>query len=316
MWISGPCGTSIFRSQAEIHSGIIGVDGSGKSTLLKILTGCIHPTSGRCFIRGHILSLLELGTGMNVQLTGRQNVVNSSVLLGFGPEYARDKIQAIEEFAELGDFFDRPIRVYSTGMLVRLAFSIFAAFDPDVFFIVDEALAVGDIFFQQKCARRIQQLKERGTTLLFVSHDLSAVEALCNQVLVLHRGRQEHFGDKLKGIRLYYSLSGATAKSSTSSGDGAFGSELRPEPQGRTNENPPGRGNSESAAAGNLEEETFTQFPWQKPDETDKIGDGQVEIDAVCFRRPDGQFLSGIEQGQDLGLFPSTAGAPRKTLGR
>ena len=129
--------------------GIIGVNGSGKSTLLRLLTGCLHPTEGHYSIQGRVLSLLELGTGMNVELTGRQNIVFSSVVLGMPPNYAQEKMEVIESFAELGDFFDRPVKLYSTGMLVRLAFSMFAAFEPDLF-IVDEALSVGDIFFQQK----------------------------------------------------------------------------------------------------------------------------------------------------------------------
>jgi ABC-type polysaccharide/polyol phosphate transport system ATPase subunit len=163
--------------------GIIGVNGSGKSTLLKILSGAMYPTDGTFEVGGRVLSLLELGTGLNTELTGRQNIINSAALLGFPPDYARQRLGQIEAFAELGEFFDRPVRLYSSGMLVRLSFSMFACFDPEIF-IVDEALSVGDVFFQQKCARRIQEMRANGTTMLFVSHDLAAVEALCDRVLL------------------------------------------------------------------------------------------------------------------------------------
>ena len=181
--------------------GIIGINGSGKSTLLKILSGAMHATAGTFAVEGRVLSLLELGTGLNPELTGRQNVINSSRLLAFPPGYAERKLVEIEAFAELGDFFDKPARLYSSGMFVRLAFSMFACFDPDVF-IIDEALSVGDVFFQQKCARRIQQMRQAGTTMLFVSHDLTAVEAPCDRVLLLHQGKVRHDGDKKQGISL------------------------------------------------------------------------------------------------------------------
>src|SRR4051794_24542015 len=146
--------------------GVIGVNGSDKSTLLKILSGALYPTEGTFEIRGRVLSLLELGTGVNMQLTGRQNVITSSRLLDFPQGYAEQRMADIEAFADLpAGFFDRPVGLYSSGMLPRLVFSMFACFDPDVF-IVDEALSVGDVFFQQKCARRLQEMRAKGTTML------------------------------------------------------------------------------------------------------------------------------------------------------
>jgi len=189
--------------------GVIGVNGSGKSTLLKILTGAMYPTEGAASVTGRVLSLLELGTGLNLDLTGRQNVVNSGRLLNFPPDDVSARLGQIEAFADLGEFFDRPVRLYSSGMLVRLVFAMFACMDPDVF-IVDEALSVGDISFQQKCATRLRQMQQAGTTMLFVSHDLAAVEQLCDRVMVLHGGRVRHLGDKAAGIRVYYALSGAS----------------------------------------------------------------------------------------------------------
>jgi ABC-type polysaccharide/polyol phosphate transport system ATPase subunit len=272
--------------------GIIGVNGSGKSTLLKILSGAMYPTSGNVTVSGRVLSLLELGTGLNNELTGRQNVVNSARLLGFPAEYAIEKMSRIESFAELGDFFDRPARLYSSGMLVRLSFSMFACFDPEIF-IVDEALSVGDVFFQQKCARRIQEMRAGGTTMLFVSHDLAAVEALCDRVLLLHAGRVRHDGDKKAGISLYYAVAGAglgdVIRRATSS-----------TPSNRQTTAP-----DESGRAADPEGPQFgpidpNELPWQPPGTRDSFGDGRVEIDGICFRREKGAFDPVVTHGQWL----------------
>lgn len=184
--------------------GIIGVNGSGKSTLLKILSGAMYPTSGQVDVRGRVLSLLELGTGLNFELSGRQNVLNSARLLGFPADYAEQRMAQIEAFAELGEFFDRPARLYSSGMLVRLSFSMFACFDPEIF-IVDEALSVGDVFFQQKCVKRIEQMLESGVTMLFVSHDMQLVRRLCDRAILLSRGRVEFDGLPDECVTRYYS---------------------------------------------------------------------------------------------------------------
>ncbi len=187
--------------------GIIGPNGSGKSTLLKVLTGTLFPTSGDFGINGRVLSLLELGTGLNPLLTGRQNVVHCADLLAFPPGYALEKMEGIESFAELGDFFDRPVKLYSSGMFVRLAFSMFMCFEPEVL-IIDEALSVGDVFFQQKCFQQLHRIMDRGTTLLFVSHDTGAIRSLCDRVLVLRNGHAEFLGDPDEGVTRYYSLMG------------------------------------------------------------------------------------------------------------
>jgi ABC-type polysaccharide/polyol phosphate transport system ATPase subunit len=198
--------------------GVIGINGSGKSTLLKILTGAMYPTSGTFEVAGRVLSLLELGTGLNPLLSGRQNVVQSAGLLAFAPDYVQRKLPEVEAFAELGEFFDTPIRLYSSGMLVRLAFSLFACLEPDVF-VVDEALSVGDVFFQQKCVRRIEEMRARGTTMLFVSHDMQLVRRLCPRVLLLSHGRAEFLGPTDEGVSRYYSLMGPGAAVAWSGGD-------------------------------------------------------------------------------------------------
>jgi len=167
--------------------GIIGPNGAGKTTLLKILSRALYPTAGSFEVKGQTVSLLELGTGFNFQLTGTQNIFNSARLLGFSDEYVKSRLEAIVEFSELGDFMDRPLQIYSTGMYLRLAFSLFACLEPDVY-IIDEALAVGDASFQKKCMDKINAMRQEGVTILFVSHDLWRVEALCNRAIYLNHG--------------------------------------------------------------------------------------------------------------------------------
>jgi energy-coupling factor transporter ATP-binding protein EcfA2 len=154
-------------------------------------------------VDGRVLSLLELGTGFNAQLTGRQNIIHSASLLGLPDDYARSRIAQIEAFAEIGEFFDRPLRLYSSGMVVRLAFSMFACFDPDVL-IVDEALSVGDVYFQQKCVRRIQELLAGGVTMLSVSHDAAMVQRLCARAMLLSRGIVQFIGPPAECMSRYY----------------------------------------------------------------------------------------------------------------
>jgi ABC-type polysaccharide/polyol phosphate transport system ATPase subunit len=182
--------------------GIIGANGSGKSTLLKMITGALYPTEGSYSVDGRVLSLIELGTGLNMHLSGRANVGHSASLLGFPANFAREKMDEIEAFADLGEFFDRPVNLYSSGMRVRLAFSMFACFRPEVL-IVDEALSVGDVFFQQKCAGRIRELLDAGMTMIFVSHDQSAVLNLCDRAVLLDRGRVAFQGLPSEAVHRY-----------------------------------------------------------------------------------------------------------------
>lgn len=182
--------------------GIVGPNGAGKSTLLKILTGALHPTAGRLETRGQVLSLLELGTGFNPELTGRDNVEQSARLLGFPPGYAALWMAEIEGFAELGEYFDRPVKLYSSGMFVRLAFSLFSTMKPEVF-LVDEALAVGDLRFAGKAVARIRRMLEEGTTLLFVSHNLQLINKICTRALWLHAGTIQLDGAPADVTRTY-----------------------------------------------------------------------------------------------------------------
>ena len=168
--------------------GIIGQNGSGKSTLLKLLGGLTQPTEGAVRVRGRIGSLIELGTGFNPEFTGRANARLSAALLGISPDEFNDKLPEIEKFAGIGEFLDRPVKTYSSGMQVRLAFSVAVAIEPEVL-LIDEALAVGDLLFQQKCMRRLKEMRERGVTLVMVTHDLGAVRNFCDRALLLESGR-------------------------------------------------------------------------------------------------------------------------------
>ncbi|MDH3327869.1 MAG: ABC transporter ATP-binding protein [Desulfobulbaceae bacterium] len=167
--------------------GIIGVNGAGKSTLLKLLTRTSAPSEGNIEIQGRVAALLELGMGFHQDFTGRVNALMTCQMMGYSSEEAHDLIEDIREFSELGDYLDQPVRVYSTGMQVRLAFSAATVTRPEIL-IVDEALSVGDAYFQHKCISRIRKYRDQGTTLLFVSHDAGAVKSLCNRAILLDGG--------------------------------------------------------------------------------------------------------------------------------
>lgn len=168
--------------------GIVGQNGAGKSTLLKIVTGTLQPTEGAIRVNGRIAAILELGMGFSPELTGRQNVFHAAGLMGFDARHIAGAMPAIEEFAEIGEYFDQPVRTYSSGMQMRVAFSVATAFRPDIL-IVDEALSVGDAYFQHKSFSRIREFQDQGTTLLIVSHDRGAIQALCGRAILLEQGR-------------------------------------------------------------------------------------------------------------------------------
>lgn len=185
--------------------GIIGKNGSGKSTLLKILSGVLTPTSGSFYINGKVSSLLELGTGFNPELTGIENVYFYGTLLGFSRREIDDMLDDILSFADIGDFVYQPVKTYSSGMYVRLAFSVAVNVKPDIL-IVDEALAVGDIFFQQKCMIRMRKIMERGTTILFVSHDPATIQSLCQRGVLLDNGKVYMIGPAKEVSQEYFKM--------------------------------------------------------------------------------------------------------------
>lgn len=167
--------------------GIIGQNGAGKSTLLKMITGTLLPTEGQVRVNGRISAILELGMGFNPELSGRQNVMHAAGLMGFSNEKIQQAMPDIEAFAEIGEYFDEPVRTYSSGMQMRVAFSVATIYRPEIL-IVDEALSVGDAYFQHKSFNRIREFQEQGTTLLIVSHDRGAIQSLCNRAVLLENG--------------------------------------------------------------------------------------------------------------------------------
>lgn len=167
--------------------GIVGQNGAGKSTLLKMITGTLQPTEGSVQVNGRIAAILELGMGFTPDLTGRQNVFHAAGLMGFSAEKISEVIDDIEAFAEIGEYFDEPVRTYSSGMQMRVAFAVATAIRPEIL-IVDEALSVGDSYFQHKSFDRIREFQQQGTTLLIVSHDRGAIQALCNRAILLEKG--------------------------------------------------------------------------------------------------------------------------------
>jgi len=178
-----------FEVDAGTTTGIIGPNGSGKSTLLQIITGTLEPTHGNVTIEGRVAALLELGAGFNPEFTGIENIFMNAALMGFSRSETEQLLPEIASFAEIGDFIYQPLKMYSSGMYIRLAFAAAIAVQPQIL-IIDEALAVGDAVFQHRCMRRIKEMQENGTTILFVSHDPSAIRALCNRAILLNQGQK------------------------------------------------------------------------------------------------------------------------------
>jgi lipopolysaccharide transport system ATP-binding protein len=182
-----------FEARRGESLGIIGRNGSGKSTLLQIVTGTLTPTTGSAATKGLLAALLELGSGFNPEFTGRENVFLNGTLLGFSRAEIADRFDDIASFADIGEFLDQPVKTYSSGMFVRLAFAVQVQLEPDIL-VVDEALAVGDALFQKRCFERMEQLLSNGTTLLFVSHDQEQIRTLTHRALLLREGRVAAFG--------------------------------------------------------------------------------------------------------------------------
>lgn len=190
----------------DVHKGecigIIGTNGAGKSTILKIITGVLAPSSGNVEIDGRISALLELGAGFNMEYTGIENVYLNGTMIGFSKEEIDAKLDSILEFADIGDFVNQPVKTYSSGMFVRLAFAVAINIDPEIL-IVDEALSVGDVFFQAKCFKKFEEFKENGKTILFVSHDLGSIRKYCDRAILLDKGRMIGDDEPPKIIDLY-----------------------------------------------------------------------------------------------------------------
>lgn len=185
LWVLRDVSFSIGRGETV---GVIGQNGAGKSTLLKMITGTVRPTEGSVARTGRVAAILELGMGFNDEMTARQNVHHSAGLMGYSPAEIEQAMPGIEDFAEVGEYFDKPMRTYSSGMQVRVAFSVATAFRPDLL-IVDEALSVGDTYFQHKSFDRIRQFRDAGTSIMLVSHGMADVKVLCDRVILLDKGQ-------------------------------------------------------------------------------------------------------------------------------
>lgn len=184
---------------------LIGPNGSGKSSLLQIIASIIKPTTGSLDVKGRVTAILELGAGFQPDYTGRDNVLLNGMILGISKEEMLSKMEAIADFAEIGDFFDQPIKTYSSGMVVRLAFAVVTTVDPEIL-LVDEALAVGDSRFQAKCFKKIQALREAGKTIIFVSHDMLAVRDYCQSTVLMNGGKIQARGPVEEIVPLYQDL--------------------------------------------------------------------------------------------------------------
>jgi ABC-type polysaccharide/polyol phosphate transport system ATPase subunit len=183
--------------------GIIGRNGAGKSTLLQIIAGTLQPTTGTVEVSGRVAALLELGSGFNPEFTGRENVFLNASILGLAKEETEARFDEIVNFADIGDFLDRPVKTYSSGMMVRLAFAVQVLVDPDVL-IVDEALSVGDIAYRNKCMRRIRDLHDKGVAIFFASHDIGTVQMICDRVVWLEGGKVQRVGNSVEVSQDFY----------------------------------------------------------------------------------------------------------------
>ncbi len=215
---------NIYRGETV---GIIGTNGSGKSTILKIITGVLNPTSGHVHVAGRISALLELGAGFNMEYNGIENVYLNGTMMGFTDREIDEKLPEILEFADIGDYVNQPVKTYSSGMFVRLAFAVAINIEPEIL-IVDEALSVGDVFFQAKCYHKFEEFKKMGKTIVFVSHDLSIISKYCDRVFLLNKGNLLGEGSPKEMIDAYkrvlvgqYEVSGAEGQGSLADGAGA-----------------------------------------------------------------------------------------------
>ena len=192
-----------FRLPSGTTLGLVGNNGSGKSTLLQVIAGIVSPTNGRVAVNGRISSLLELGAGFNPEFSGRENVELYGIVMGMSRDETQARMPAIEAFAGIGEFIDRPVKSYSSGMFVRLAFSAAIHVDPQIL-LVDEALAVGDVVFQHQCIHRIREMQAGGTTIIFVSHDMGMVRSICSEAILLESGRVVAHDDPATIANVYH----------------------------------------------------------------------------------------------------------------
>ena len=266
-----------FSLEKGTTMGILGINGSGKSTLLKIICGYLLPTGGGVRAEGRISSILELGTGFNRDFTGRENVILYGGLMGLSKGLIAEKMLKVEEFADVEDFFDRPMRLYSSGMYARLAFACAINTDPDIL-VIDEALAVGDAAFQHKCMHKIKQIQEQGVTILFVSHSIGAIKSLCQEAILLDRGRVVKSG-KAEDVANYYH--GLLA--------------LKEQKKAASKTEQKKAVSSSAGAAGGTVVQDKSAAP---PCDDARVGTGEIKIDEVVVLDDSGQILKSVNFNQ------------------
>ncbi len=256
--------------------GIIGVNGSGKSTILKIITGVLAPTTGEVKVNGRISALLELGAGFNMEYSGLENVYLNGTMIGFSEEEIDAKLDDILAFADIGDYIHQPVKTYSSGMFVRLAFAVAINIDPEIL-IVDEALSVGDVFFQAKCYHKFEEFKKQGKTILFVTHDLSSVSKYCDRVILLNKGVKLDEGSPKEMVDLYKQLLvGQEPVKQKTDGDEGLA----------------------KAAVASISHEHFQPNP-----NTLEYGDKQAEIVDFAIKDDKGMFTNTIEKGSTFQIL-------------
>lgn len=256
--------------------GIIGVNGSGKSTILKIITGVLAPTTGEVKVNGRISALLELGAGFNMEYSGLENVYLNGTMIGFSEEEIDAKLDDILAFADIGDYIHQPVKTYSSGMFVRLAFAVAININPEIL-IVDEALSVGDVFFQAKCYHKFEEFKKQGKTILFVTHDLSSVSKYCDRVILLNKGVKLDEGSPKEMVDLYKQLlvGQEPVKQKTDGGEDLA-----------------------KAAVASISHEHFLPNP-----NTLEYGDKQAEIVDFAIKDDKGMFTNTIEKGSTFQIL-------------
>lgn len=281
--------------------GIIGRNGSGKSTLLQMLCGTLTPSAGAVRTRGRIGALLELGSGFNPEFTGRENVYLNASLLGLSKAETDSHLDRILAFADIGEFIDQPVKTYSSGMAVRLAFAVQAHTDPDIL-VVDEALAVGDELFQKKCYAHLERLKEKGTSVLLVTHSCPQIVQHCDQALLLHRGRARLHGDPVRVTLMYQRLINA----SDAEWDACLSADEpeRPSPAAVAAETSGSIGAADPAATPAADGDAASAWydPELKPESTEVYPEHGARISDVRITDLDGQVLNVLPFRQDFAI--------------
>jgi lipopolysaccharide transport system ATP-binding protein len=274
-----------FEIQKGETFGVIGKNGSGKSTLLQILAGTLEQSIGTAVAHGKTSALLELGAGFNPEFTGRENVYLYGNILGISPTEMKDRFDEIAAFADIGEFIEQPIKIYSSGMFVRLAFAVAAGVDADIL-LIDEALAVGDIFFRQKCYQRLGALRKKGATIVLVSHGLNEVEQFCDRALLLNKGEPVFLGGSIEAVKRYYLIDQLDRLQA-----------IPPEVKKEHFESLPEEG------------ENRDEFPWPAPNafldlnEKKEVSNGWAHFTRVAVCNQAGQPCALFEQGETASFF-------------